>query len=103
MATEVRLNLFGVKNRLEKHLRREVSIVEIAEGMGVNKHGLYKAYNGDTGAVSFETLGKLLEFFRGHGLEIEVGDLFIVEEGTGERNRGEVEPADLAYEAAAVA
>lgn len=76
----IRLNLFNLKKQLEVRDGRDYTLVEIAEGAGVSYYGLMRAVNGDTSGVQFDTLGKLLAYFRGKGLEVTTGDMFVEED-----------------------
>jgi transcriptional regulator with XRE-family HTH domain len=98
--TEVALNLFGLKKQLEIRTGRDYTLQEMAEGMGLNYYGLMRAMNGDTQGVQFDTLGKMLDYFRAEGLDVEIGDLFAV--GEEAKKRVKSEPANLAFAGAPV-
>lgn len=71
----IRLNLWEVKKRLEMEKGRDYTITEMAEGMGLNYSGLHKAMNGKSEAIHFDTLYKMLSYFRREGLNLQLPDL----------------------------
>jgi DNA-binding Xre family transcriptional regulator len=71
-------NLFALKRQLELKTGRAYTWGEIAEKADLNANTLYSLAKNTGQGVRFDTLGKLLNFFRKEGLEIEVGDLFVV-------------------------
>lgn len=73
-------NLFTLKRQLEMQTGRAYSWAEIAKLADLNANTVYSLANNRLGGVQYSTLSKLLEFFRREGLDIEVGDLFAVEE-----------------------
>lgn len=96
MASKITLDLLGLKHRLEQLHRREVPISEIARGAGVSENGLYKSFRGEYSGVQFDTLGKLLDYARSEGLDIQIGDLFRVESSDEEGISGGAMPAEVA-------
>lgn len=86
MNTSVKFNLWELKKKLELHKGRDLTIIEMAEGMGVSYFSLLKAINNESGGVQFDTLSKMLEYFRGCGLEISIDDLLTVTKTEGEQN-----------------
>lgn len=70
------LDVFRAKARLEVKKGRPYSVTEMSEKTGLHRNGLRRILRGDAKQVSMTTLAALLEFFRGEGLSIQVGDLF---------------------------
>lgn len=82
----VRLNLFNLKQDLQKVLGREIDLTEMAKGMGINYWTLYNAFNGKSAGIQFDTIGKMLGYFRREGLDVSMEDLLV------EESRGKIEP-----------
>lgn len=94
---EVKLNLFNLKKQLEVAEGRDIDLTEMAEGMGLNYYGLMRSINGKSGGVQFDTLSKMLYYFRSKGLNVSIGDLLI------EVDEGKLLPANPALAGVAVA
>ena len=76
----VKPNLFALRRQLELKTGRAYTWGEIAEKAGLNANTVYALANNTGQGVRYDTLEKLLAFFRQQGMAIEVGDLFLVEE-----------------------
>lgn len=76
----MRSNLFALKRQLELQTGRAYTWAEIAEAANLNPNTVYGLARNENRGIRFDTMTALLDFFRGEGLDIEVGDLFAVEE-----------------------
>jgi DNA-binding Xre family transcriptional regulator len=52
---------------------------EIAEATGLSRHTINGLLIGDSKAIYFDTIGKLIQFFQERGMMIAVQDLIVVE------------------------
>ncbi len=73
-------NLFALQRQLEIQTGRAWPLSDIARATGLTANTMYNLANNRTAGAQYDTLARLLDFFRGQGMEIEVGDLFLVEE-----------------------
>jgi DNA-binding Xre family transcriptional regulator len=76
----VRSNLFALKRQLELQAGRAYTWREIAEASDLTPNTVYGLARNENRGIQFDTMEKLMGFFRKEGLNIEVGDLFLVEE-----------------------
>lgn len=75
----VKSNLFALRRQLELQTGRAWPWSEIAEAAKLNPNTVYSLANNRTTGAQYDTMAKLIDFFHKEGLEIEVGDLFLVE------------------------
>lgn len=71
----VKPNLFNVVNELERLKGRKLSSNEIAQRASLSRHTINNLIQGNTKLVYFETLTKLLAFFRAEGMDVNLADL----------------------------
>ncbi len=71
----VKPNLFNVVNELERLKGRKLSSNEIAQRASLSRHTINNLIQGNTKLVHFETLTKLLAFFRAEGMDVNLADL----------------------------
>jgi predicted transcriptional regulator len=76
---QVSLALFQLKNEVERVTGRTYTWEEIAEGVGVHQNTITNHLAGYSKKIGYDMLGDLLDYFRAQGLEIEIGDLFVVD------------------------
>lgn len=74
--TMVVFNLANLRRQLALQLGREIPWREISEWTGLSEATLINMARNNSRQVHVETLRKLLEYFRAHGMPIAVGDLF---------------------------
>jgi hypothetical protein len=74
----VKSNLFALRRQLELKTGRDWPWSQIAKAANLNPNTVYSLANDRLGGIQYETMGKLMDFFRSEGLEIQVGDLFEV-------------------------
>jgi hypothetical protein len=75
----ISFNLFELKQRLQSHLKEEVSLAQIARDSELHRNTVERIFNNKTDRIDLETLGKLLLYFQSQGLEVQTGDLFVTE------------------------
>ena len=75
----VRSNMLELKNKLEIKERRRYTAKEIAEATGLSRHTINGLLMGDSKAIYFDTIGKLIQFFQERGMIVAVQDLIVVE------------------------
>ena len=73
-------NLFALKRELELKRGRAYTWGEIAEATNLNSNTVYSLANNKSQGIRYDTISALLAFFRGEGMEISAGDLFVVRE-----------------------
>jgi hypothetical protein len=78
---EVRImfNLFALKQRLQSLLGSEISLSQIARDAALHRNTVERIFHNKTDRIDLETLGKLLIYFQSHGLEMHVGDFFLID------------------------
>lgn len=76
---DVQLALFQLKNELERRTGRAYTWEELAEGFGVHQNTITNHLAGYSKSVRYDMLGEMLAYFAREGLELEIGDLFIVD------------------------
>lgn len=74
---KIRFNLFALKNRLEKLQGRDIPWSELADGAKLNRNTIDSIVHQRASGIRLQTASKLLEYFRGQGLQITIADLFI--------------------------
>ncbi len=75
----VRSNLFALKRELELATGKAYSWKDIADGAGLNPNTVYSLAREQSGGMRFETMQGLLAFFNKEGLDVQPGDLFVME------------------------
>lgn len=53
---------------------RKMRVADLIRGTGINKTTLHKLYNGELTRIDLDTIDRICTY-----LEIEVGDLFVIE------------------------
>lgn len=81
---EISFDLFRLKQQLQLETGREFSFSEIARQADLHRNTVERLANNRTDRIDLVTLGKLVLFFRSHGVNIQVGDLFNISEKSGE-------------------
>lgn len=74
----VNFALFKLKQQLQLAIGEEISFSEIARQADLHRNTVGRLAANRTDRIDLATLGKLLLFFRSHGMNIEIGDLFEV-------------------------
>lgn len=77
---EIGFDLFKLKQQLQLATGREFSISEIARQADLHRNTVERLAANKIDRIDLVTLAKLLLFFRGHGVNITIGDLFSVKE-----------------------
>ena len=77
---KIALNLGILRKRLELLEGRDIPIAEIARHLDLGEAAVYKLFRNDYSGVQFDTLAQMLTYFKSRGLEVTVGDFFLVEE-----------------------
>lgn len=85
---EISFDLFRLKQQLQLATGKEFSFSEIARQADLHRNTVERLAANKIDRIDLVTLAKLLLFFRGHGVNIEIGDLFKVNEVT-ENKTGE--------------
>lgn len=80
MQYTVKLNLFALKKDLEKKAGHDMYWTDIAAQSGISRQTWDRLYSGKSDRIELGTLGKLLTFFRGQGLDVTIADLFVITE-----------------------
>lgn len=75
MTGKVTLNLFHLIKQVEIAENRNITSIEVAREAGIHEQTIYRALRGELGGVQFETIEKLLGYFRNHGMTVTVNDL----------------------------
>lgn len=96
MTTRVSLNLYKLKNRLQDQLGRDVPVTEISRDTGLSLDGLYRAFKGEYNGVQFETLSRLMDYFEGKGVQVDIGEMFVVEKTAGMPGKNKPAQVELA-------
>lgn len=81
----IRLNLFALKNEMERKHRRNITIQEMADATGLSRQTLAGFLNNkddDFKAIYSDTLISLIRFFRSGGMNVGISDLLVLEEET---------------------
>lgn len=77
---EISFDLFRLKQQLQLATGKEFSFSEIARQADLHRNTVERLAANKIDRIDLVTLAKLLLFFRGHGIDINVGDLFSVKE-----------------------
>lgn len=92
MSSVIRFNLFDLWKQLERLQARSITAKEIAEKSGIHRNtidalsrpGESKGIQG----VHLKTLASLYDYFKREGLDLTVGDFFLVVEGGAQPHGG---------------
>ena len=77
----IRLNLFTLKNEMERRDRRTITIQEMADATGLSRQTLAGFLNDDEfKAIYSDTLISLIRFFRSRGMNVGISDLLVLQE-----------------------
>lgn len=82
MTTEtisVRFNLQRLRLELQARLGLPMTWEQIAQETGLSQNTLVNLSRNKTRRVDFDTLEKLVAFFRGKGMHVDCGDILVVE------------------------
>lgn len=85
----ISLNLFALKNEMERKQRRTITIQEMATATGLSRQTLAGLLKDDVKAIYLDTLVSLIRFFSSEGMNVGVSDLLVLQEET--KNEGERE------------